>query len=329
MKRLTDDAVAQLVARFRRQRPLRGGSLIVTIFGDALAPRGGAISLGSLIELCQPFGLAERLVRTSVSRLAAEDWLAGIKQGRQAEYRLSAQGRSRFAEATARIYSESNGDWDGQWTLAIVPGARGARGRRIRQRLHWAGFGEPIPGLFLHANASLDAACELLRSQQGAHPEHLEEPVLLRARSSALPGVLTGSAANGSDHVLVKAGWELGSVALAYERFQRAFTPALQRVTELSAHQAFVLRTLLIHDYRRVHLRDPLLPRWLLPADWPGHAAYELCRAIYRQAFTASEQHLSSTAATLTGALPQPAAQSFSRFGGISPARRSAPARNA
>ena len=82
MKTALDDVVAQLVARFRRQRPLRGGSLIVTIFGDSIAPRGGAIALGSLIRLCEPFGLTDRLVRTSVGRLSAEHWLVGTRQGR-------------------------------------------------------------------------------------------------------------------------------------------------------------------------------------------------------------------------------------------------------
>ena len=38
-------AAAELVNRFRRQRPLRAGSLIVTIFGDSIMPRGGAIAL--------------------------------------------------------------------------------------------------------------------------------------------------------------------------------------------------------------------------------------------------------------------------------------------
>ncbi len=58
------------------QRPLRGGSLLITLFGDAIAPRGGAVTLGSLIRLAAPFGLTERLVRTSVARLAREGWLA-------------------------------------------------------------------------------------------------------------------------------------------------------------------------------------------------------------------------------------------------------------
>ena len=70
-------AAAGLVTRFRRQRPLRGGSLIVTIFGDSLLPRGGAIALGSLIDLAAPFGLNERLVRTAASRLAKEGWIEG------------------------------------------------------------------------------------------------------------------------------------------------------------------------------------------------------------------------------------------------------------
>ena len=65
MPRTSTDPLARsahaLVARFRRQRPLRGGSLLVTILGDAIAPRGGTIALGSLIELARPFGITDRL----------------------------------------------------------------------------------------------------------------------------------------------------------------------------------------------------------------------------------------------------------------------------
>ena len=34
------------------------------------------MTLGSLIRLAAPFGLTERLVRTSVARLARDGWLA-------------------------------------------------------------------------------------------------------------------------------------------------------------------------------------------------------------------------------------------------------------
>ena len=78
-------AAAELVARFRRQRPLRGGSLIVTLFGDSILPRGGTIALGSLIELAAPFGLNERLVRTATTRLAHDGWLEGRRAGKLSE----------------------------------------------------------------------------------------------------------------------------------------------------------------------------------------------------------------------------------------------------
>src|SRR6201998_4787854 len=104
-------AVRALLRRFRRQRPLRAGSLLITIFGDAIAPRGAAVTLGSLIRLAAPFGLTERLVRTSVARLAREGWLAARRSGRRSEYRLTRGGAERLAEATRRLYGEGPRAW--------------------------------------------------------------------------------------------------------------------------------------------------------------------------------------------------------------------------
>ncbi|MCL4762199.1 MAG: hypothetical protein KJ018_10585 [Burkholderiales bacterium] len=56
--------------------------------------------------------------------------------------------------------------------------------------------------------------------------------------------------------------------------------------------QGFVVRTLLVHEYRRARLRDPQLPPELLPADWPGAQAYALCRDVYRAAEPLAREHL-------------------------------------
>ena len=80
---------------------------------------------------------------------------------------------------------------------------------------------------------------------------------------------------------------------------------------------AFIVRTLLIHEYRRLHLRDPLLPARLLRADWPGTRAAELCRDVYACVFDPSEAYLSGVASQLDGKLPAPDASVMSRFGGI------------
>src|SRR6266850_413331 len=143
-------AAAALVARFRRQRPLRGGSLIVTMFGDSIMPRGGAIALGSLIELAGPFGLNERLVRTATARLAKDGWLEGRRAGKLSEYHLSRDGRERFAEATRRIYSEPDTEWSGRWTLVVLPPMRAAERKEIKEQLTWRGFGELSSSVFAH-----------------------------------------------------------------------------------------------------------------------------------------------------------------------------------
>ena len=297
------DATTALVTRFRRQRPLRGGSLIITVFGDAIAPRGGAITLASLIGLMNPFGLTERLVRTSVARLAADDWLAGRRVGRRSEYRLAPSGRQRFIEATRRIYGGPVTEWSGRWTLVLMPGSTAARRRRIRETLLWEGFGELGSGVLAHPT--------LTRADTLGHLEAAglaDSPILLEAQSSGA----------GADRQLVGEGWDLRELAARYARFIRHFEPVLPVVREpLAPADAFLVRTLLVHEYRKIHLRDPLLPPSLLPADWPGTAAYEVCRTVYERVFRAAEQHLTDVAARFDGRLPAPEASVYRRFAGL------------
>src|ERR1700760_1992542 len=65
-----DPAVARWIERTLHDDPPRARSLIVTVWGDALAPHGGEVWLAGLIRLLAPFGINERLTRTSVFRLA-------------------------------------------------------------------------------------------------------------------------------------------------------------------------------------------------------------------------------------------------------------------
>ena len=77
------------------------------------------------------------------------------------------------------------------------------------------------------------------------------------------------------------------------------------------------MRTLLVHEFRKVHLRDPLLPAPLLPADWVGFAAYELCRELYARVFHAAQTHLVAHARRLHGPLPPMDPATYDRFGGL------------
>ncbi len=111
---MTLEAACNLIVEEFRSRPtLRAGSLITTVFGDSIAPRGGTVWLGSLIRAMADFGISERLVRTSVFRLVQDGWLQSSQVGRRSFYSLTEEGRDRFRAATHRIYGEGITDWDG------------------------------------------------------------------------------------------------------------------------------------------------------------------------------------------------------------------------
>jgi phenylacetic acid degradation operon negative regulatory protein len=300
MARHAPSPVAALVARFRRQRPLRSGSLIITLFGDAISPRGGAVTLGSLIRLARPFGLTERLVRTTVARLANEDWLVARRDGRLSEYRLSESGRRRFADATRRIYAAPPPSWSGVWTLVLIPGARA----ELREELEWLGFGQPNAGVFAHPTRSAADTREQLARLNVA------SAVVLESRSEDAD----------ADRELARAGWDLAELAGRYRRLVRTFDPvrtALERSSTPDPEEAFIVRTLLVHEYRKIHLRDPLLPEDLLPADWIGTQAYELCSELYSRTFEPAEAFLSRIGSRLEGPMPAPEPATFRRFGGL------------
>ena len=297
---------ADLVERFRRQRPVRAGSLIVTLFGDSIMPRGGAIALGSLIPLASLFGLNERLVRTATARLAQQGWLATRRVGKRSEYRLSDGGRERFAEATERIYGDPANEGSGRWTLIVLPPAPVARRRRLRQELAWQGFGELGNGVFAHPELPARALAWQIREA------NLPDRTLVFEADLASPATAAP---------LVQLSWDLKDLAKRYRRFVERFGRVDAALTgRLEPEIGFIVRTLLIHEYRRLHLRDPLLPARLLPADWPGLKAAEICRSIYGRVFAPSEAHLSAVASLLEGALPPADPSTLQRFGGFAPA---------
>ena len=82
-------------------------SLLITVFGDALVPHGGAAWLATLIRLLAGFGVNERAVRTGVFRVARDGWLAAESAGRKSRYRVTADGADRFARAFHRVYDQS------------------------------------------------------------------------------------------------------------------------------------------------------------------------------------------------------------------------------
>ncbi len=122
------------------------GPLIITVFGDTVAPRGGAIWLGDLITLMAPLGLSERLVRTGVYRLSREGWLKAHQDGRRRSYSITSSGIDTFADADRRIYAATARPWDGKWiSVQTLPNADAKARKKLRNILTWHGFGQLSP----------------------------------------------------------------------------------------------------------------------------------------------------------------------------------------
>lgn len=301
-----ESASKSLVDEFRSRTTLRAGSLITTVFGDSIAPRGGTVWLGSLITAMHEFGISERLVRTSVFRLAQDGWLQSKQVGRRSYYSLTEEGRERFERATRKIYGGPASAWDGEWTTVLMSGVAPATRDIVRKELGWLGFGPLSPNVLAHPvpdMTGLDRALERLGLA--------DDLVVMTGRTVRNePGM----------RALVQDSWNLGDIDERYANFVERFRPLIKahgKDANVSTKSAFLVRTLLIQEYRKVLLRDPQLPAELLPADWHGTAAYQLCRNLYQVVYAPADDYLSRTMETAEGPLPPASASFMQRFGGL------------
>jgi phenylacetic acid degradation operon negative regulatory protein len=311
VRRTADAAVARWIRAELKAVPPKARSLIVTVWGDAIAPHGGAVWLSGLIRLMAPFGVNERLVRTSVYRLVQEGWLAARQEGRRSLYRLTPQGARRFEHAYRRIYAAPSDSWDGEWEMVVAPSPalRGADRAALRKELWWEGFGAVQPGLLVRPVRTPSADIAEIIASLG----HGRDVWVLRARDPR-GGIEPPLSA------IARECWDLDAVSSEYRAFMLRFDRALRAVGKramLDPEQCFVVRTLLIHAFRRATLHDPQLPAELLPSDWPGRAAYALCRHLYHFTHAKAERHLAATLEGEHGRLPPAAAYFYERFGGL------------
>lgn len=285
-------AISDLVKDFHARPPVRAWSLIITLYGDAIVPRGGSLWLGSLIDIMALFKIDAGHVRTAMSRLTADGWLSREKAGRNSYYRLTRREEGSFIAATRRIYFTHAPAFDGRLRLALLGPSVGDR-PSARPALERAGFAALTPTAYV---AFADA-------------------------SPALPDIdgifLVHADAADDVHALAAAAWKLEPLAASYRAFIDRFTPldrALGGERTIDGADALVARVLLIHEFRRIVLRDPGLPAALLPTDWPGSTARALTARIYRRLIDASERFLDAHAQDLTGPIPAPDAGFRERF---------------
>ncbi len=283
-------------------------SVIFTVFGDTVSQHGGSIWLSSVIDAMALFGINERLVRTSVYRLVKEDLLESERIGRCSYYRFSDAGKRYAQQAAKRIYASQPEAAEEGWVLALVE--REVEGAdELKRGLQWLGFQALRPGLYAHPAADHPALKQMLAEQDAT-----ELVSLFAAEPSGL-----GSQRRLRELVYEK--WALESVSAQYRSFCRAYRPWVKKLQRrsVSAEDAFVFRTILVHEYRRILLKDPQLPDAMLPSHWDGYTAHTISKQLYQSLGPIAIDFIRTRLENANGPLP-PAARGFaSRFGGLKP----------
>lgn len=301
-----DSFIQQAVAAL----PVSGTSLISSLYGDALSHRGGEIWLGSLTALLEDLGFGDRFVRTSLFRLNKEGWLDVDRIGRRSFYRLSDKGLRLTRRAESKIYRAEPPTWDGTWLLLLSEGLDKSTLTDVKKQLIWQGFGTLAPSLMASPSQKLADVQALL------HEAGVADNVICFEAQSPLATSVNALRAR------VEECWQLTGQNQMYENFINTFRPLLPLLRdaspeELTPARCFAIQLLTIHLYRRVILKDPLLPEELLPAHWNGQAARQLCINIYQSVAAGALEWVSEKGETSVGPLPQPASLFYQRFGGL------------
>ncbi|HVL86303.1 MAG TPA: PaaX family transcriptional regulator C-terminal domain-containing protein [Pseudonocardia sp.] len=252
-------------------------SLLLTVLGEFVLPRGEPVWTKVLIDVLGGLGIEPKSARQALARTAGEGLLVSDRAGRRVRWSLTEPGRRLLSDGAARIYGFGTPapPWDGRWLVLLVsvPESRRQLRHRLRTRLAWAGLGSPSPGVWLSPDPGKQAEVADVVADLG-----------LTEVASSFVGPF---GAIGAQQAVVAQAWDLAAVEQAYEEFIATFADAGPvRPPEVLAYQIH-----LVHAWRRFPFLDPRLPGELLPTEWAGARAAALFDTLHARWHRPAQQH--------------------------------------
>ncbi|MCP4335479.1 MAG: phenylacetic acid degradation operon negative regulatory protein PaaX [Gammaproteobacteria bacterium] len=290
-----------------KAQQLNARALILSVFGDSVSTHGGVIWLGSLIGLIKPFGINQRLVRTSVFRLAEKELLQSRQVGRRSFYSLTDKAFRQFSRAADRIYRQEKAAWDGEWRLVFtnLDKIKNKRREALQKELNWLGFSRLSNGIYGHPTVDIEKVRQVVNEMQ------LQDSIVLMEAGNRNDDPL------GASRKLLRHAFKFDAIDAEYRDHIDSFEGFLDAELEPGPEDdelCFLLRTLLIHRFRLILLHEPELPLELLPADSVSHRARIMTARIYHRISDAAERHFMTIGESEQGALAPASEEFFSRF---------------
>ena len=132
--------------------------------------------------------------------------------------------------------------------LVTVPETRRQLRHKLRTRLTWAGFGSPLPGVWVSPHPAREAEAKQVTEQLG-----------LAAETFSFTGPFAGI---GAQRSLVEQAWHLDDLAARYQAFLARF----EDLRPAPGDDTLLAQIRLVDEWRRFPLADPGLPRGAAPA---------------------------------------------------------------
>jgi phenylacetic acid degradation operon negative regulatory protein len=277
------DGLADIAAAGPVAAPARPQDLLVTILGDYLLPGHGGISSGALVALLAELGASAPAARMALSRLCASQLIVRTRKGRTTHYRLTEHGRQVLEEGRERIFGFGQKPaWNGTWTLLMytVPEQQRTLRHDLRKRLRFLGFTALQPATWI---APHDRTTDLRRLlDELAAEEHADIFLGRPAQPQRVAQAITES-------------WELTQLEARYEHFLRRYDAGRAAPLPRSDHDAFVLRTSVMHSFRQFPLLDPALPDEFMDQPARRGQAVQLFRELWDDLAGQAQRYVEQT----------------------------------
>lgn len=223
-----------VVGHLTQDQTPRIWSLLVSVFGD-LAPDTDARISGLLLRhLTEQIGIKPEAMRVAIHRLRKDGWIDSERQGRNSVYFLTNTGRAQTTEASPRIYATDQAV-DQAWFAMTNPGEP-------------ASENDP-PGVWIAPSVMITPVVPDVRMF-----------FVTRINVDAtLPQWMTSRICDDATVEMTER------FAVALDAIQSCLDDA-----ELSMLESAAIRVLLVHGWRRIVLKTPMLPDHVFPANWRG-----------------------------------------------------------